>query len=103
MNITEVRDKKSPEALEPKDTITPVEDRVTEAVEEMEQGIVYHDEIRRFSERAEWADLNQGFQTGTYNSAHIGIRWGPSHRIRPRPAKPTQPPEKPEKDSGSKP
>src|SRR5579864_7484730 len=37
---------------------------------------------RRTSDRNEQQDLNQGMETGTHSSAHQGVNWGPSYRMR---------------------
>ena len=46
--------------------------------EEMEQ----QEERFRSNERNEQQDLNQGMETGTHPSAHQGVNWGPSYRVR---------------------
>jgi hypothetical protein len=40
------------------------------------------EEGRRTTEQNEQQDLNQGMATGTHSSAHGGINWGPSYRMR---------------------
>lgn len=40
------------------------------------------EERRRTNEQNEQQDLNQGMATGTHSSAHGGINWGPSYRLR---------------------
>jgi len=44
-------------------------------------------DARREHERAGLEDLNQGFQTGTYDYRKPGVKWGPSYRVRKRAAK----------------
>lgn len=64
------------------------ERRATEQTEEhdLNQGLEAEEEQleegRRTTERNEQQDLNQGMETGTHSSAHQGVSWGPSYRIR---------------------
>ena len=37
---------------------------------------------RSAAQTSEQQDLNQGMATGTHSSAHGGINWGPSYRLR---------------------
>ena len=47
-----------------------------EAEEELRQ------EERLTGERIEQHDLNQGIDTGTHSSTHLGVNWGASYRMR---------------------
>jgi hypothetical protein len=55
-------------------------DAETELRDEMGQ----REETRHTHEQNEQQDLNQGMATGTHSSAHRGIHWGPSYRMRSR-------------------
>lgn len=50
--------------------------------EEIREEMDLREEERRASERNEQQNLNQGMAMATHSSAHGGIRWGPSHRLR---------------------
>jgi hypothetical protein len=41
------------------------------------------EEQRRTDEQIEQQDLNQGMDTGTHSSAHLGVNWGSAYRLRP--------------------
>jgi DUF2934 family protein len=49
---------------------------------ELREEMGQHEEKRRTNERNEQQDLNQGMVTGTHSSAHSGINWGPSYRLK---------------------
>lgn len=51
---------------------------------EMELEMEDRQNARREHEREGLEDLNQGFQTGTYDSRKAGVKWGPSYRVRKR-------------------
>lgn len=63
------------------------EERKSEIVDEMERSMEDRQQARRDRELAEQEDLNQGIQTGTYDSRRSGINWGPSYRRRRKVAK----------------
>ncbi len=54
-----------------------------EAEEELRQETELRQEERVIGERIEQQDLNQGMDTGTHSSTHLGVDWGPSFRMRP--------------------
>jgi hypothetical protein len=54
-----------------------------EAEEQLRQEIELREEERLTGERIEQQDLNQGMDTGTHSSTHVGVDWGPSYRVRP--------------------
>jgi hypothetical protein len=54
---------------------------------EMELEMEDRQNARREHEREGFEDLNQGFQTGTYDYRRLGVKWGPSYRVRKRAAK----------------
>jgi hypothetical protein len=69
------------------------EQRESEIADEMEAEMEERDEARQAGERSELEDLNVGgLQTGTYDSPHRGVHWGPSYRVRRKAAKPSQGP-----------
>jgi Protein of unknown function (DUF2934) len=53
------------------------------AEEELRQEVELRQEERLTGERIEQQDLNQGLDTGTHSSTHLGVEWGPSYRVRP--------------------
>jgi hypothetical protein len=53
-----------------------------EVEKELREEMNQREEGRRTNEQNEQADLNQGMATGTHSSAHGGIHWGPSYRMR---------------------
>jgi len=53
-----------------------------EAEGELREELGQREEGRRTNERIEQQNLNQGSATGTHSSAHGGIHWGPSYRMR---------------------
>jgi hypothetical protein len=53
-----------------------------ESEEELREDMGQRQEIRRTNEQNKQQDLNQGMATGTHSSAHGGIRWGASYRIK---------------------
>lgn len=61
------------------------DERKDDAANELEAEIEQRDEARIQDDRAEREDLNQGMDTGTHDSIHRGVNWGPSYRVRPRP------------------
>ena len=63
-----------------------------ETAAEMESEIKVRDEVRAEDDRAEREDLNQGMDTGTHDSIHRGVNWGPSYRVRPKEEKPNTAP-----------
>jgi len=69
-----------------------IDDRKSEAAEEMESEIEERDQARVQDDRAEQEDLNQGMDTGTHDSTRRGVNWGPSYRIRPKTTKPNDTP-----------
>ena len=54
-----------------------------EAEQELRQEVELRQEERHTSERIEQQDLNQGMDTGTHSSTHLGVNWGPSYRMKP--------------------
>jgi hypothetical protein len=62
--------------------MTTIEDGKSNTAEEMESEMEERDQARREEESGDWEDLNQGIQTGTHGSTHLGVRWGPSYRTR---------------------
>ena len=54
------------------------------AEEELREEVELREEERLTEERIEQQDINQGMDTGTHSSAHRGVRWSPSYRIRPK-------------------
>ncbi len=54
-----------------------------EAEEELRKEVELKEEARITGERIEQQDLNQGMDTGTHSSAHRGVNWGPSYRMKP--------------------
>lgn len=55
-----------------------------EAEQEFRQEVELRDEERVREEEIEQQDLNQGMDTGTHSSTHLGVDWGPEYRLRPR-------------------
>jgi Protein of unknown function (DUF2934) len=53
-----------------------------EAEKELRQEMELREEERLTEERIEQQDLNQGMDTGTHSSTHLGVDWGPSYRVR---------------------
>jgi Protein of unknown function (DUF2934) len=53
-----------------------------EAEEKLREEMGQREDGRRAHEQNEQQDLNQGMATGTHSSAHAGIHWGPSYRMR---------------------
>ena len=53
-----------------------------EAEQELRQEVELRQEERHTSERIEQQDLNQGMDTGTHSSTHLGVNWSPSYRMR---------------------
>ncbi len=49
---------------------------------QMELEMEDRQEARREQEREGSEELNQGFQTGTYDYRKTGVKWGPSYRTR---------------------
>ena len=72
-----------------------VDDRKSEAADEMESELEERDEARVQDDRAEREDLNQGMNTGTHDSTRRGVKWGPSYRVRTKTTKTTKPNEPP--------
>ena len=54
----------------------------SEAAKELGQEMELRQEGRLTGERIEQQDLNQGMDTGTHSSTHLGVKWGPSYRVR---------------------
>src|ERR1035437_6819616 len=54
----------------------------SEAAEESGQEMELRQEGRLTGERIEQQDLNQGMDTGTNSSTHLGVNWGASYRVR---------------------
>ena len=54
-----------------------------EAEEELREEVELREEERLTEERIEQQDLNQGMDTGTHSSTHLGVNWGSSYRVRP--------------------
>ena len=52
------------------------------AEEELNQEAEVRQEERVAGEQIEQQDLNQGMDTGTHSSTHLGVKWGPSYRGR---------------------
>jgi hypothetical protein len=53
-----------------------------EAAGDLRQEMEVRQEGRLTGERIEQQDLNQGMDTGTHSSTHLGVKWGPSYRVR---------------------
>ncbi len=70
------------------------DERNSKAAEEMESEMEDRDAARAQDDRAEQEDLTQGMDTGTHDSTHRGVKWGPSYRVRPKPAQPSEGPTK---------
>ncbi len=49
---------------------------------EADPGLDDREEGRQDDDRADEQDLNQGMDTGTHDSIHRGVRWGPADRIK---------------------
>jgi hypothetical protein len=58
------------------------EHALTKGLEAEEQQL---EETRKAAERNEQQDLNQGFDTGTHDTARHGVDWGPAYQV-PSPA-----------------
>jgi len=54
-----------------------------EAEQELRQDVELRQEERHTSERIEQQNLNQGMDTGTHSSTHLGVNWGSSYRMKP--------------------
>jgi hypothetical protein len=54
----------------------------SEAAGKLGQEMELRQERRLTGERIEQQDLNQGMDTGTHSSTHLGVKWGPSYRGR---------------------
>jgi hypothetical protein len=70
------------------------DERKNEAANQLESEMEQRDEARALDDRAEREDLNQGMDTGTHDSIHRGVNWGPEFRVRPRPNPPNEEPKK---------
>ena len=68
------------------------DERKSEAAAEIESEAEVRDEARAEDDRAEREDLTQGMDTGTHDSIHRGVNWGPSYRVRPKAEKPNTEP-----------
>ena len=68
------------------------DERKSEAAAEIESEAEVRDGARAEDDRAEREDLNQGMDTGTHDSIHRGVNWGPSYRVRPKAEKPNTEP-----------
>jgi hypothetical protein len=68
------------------------DERKSETAAEIESEAEVRDEARAEDDRAEREDLNQGMDTGTHDSIHRGVNWGPSYRVRPKAEKPNTEP-----------
>ena len=55
-----------------------------EAEEDLRQEVELREKERVTGERIEQEVLNQGMDTGTHSSAHLGVDWSPAYRLRPR-------------------
>jgi hypothetical protein len=64
------------------------DERKSETAAEIESEAEVRDEARAEDDRAEREDLTQGMDTGTHDSIHRGVNWGPSYRVRPKAEKP---------------
>lgn len=64
------------------------EERKDKTAEGMELEMEDREAFRREREQGRFEDLNQGIQTGTYDSRRTGIKWGPSYRLRKKARKP---------------
>jgi hypothetical protein len=53
-----------------------------EAADELRQEMELRQDGRLTGERIEQQDLNQGMDTGTHSSTHLGVNWGSSYRVR---------------------
>lgn len=60
-----------------------------EVEEELREEVELREEERLTEEQIEQQDINQGMDTGTHSSAHRGVNWGPSFRIRAETAPPS--------------
>jgi hypothetical protein len=65
-------------------------ERKSEVADDMESEMEERDDARVQDDRAEREDLNQGMDTGTHDSTHRGVKWGPSYKMRPRTTKPNE-------------
>ncbi len=71
----------------------------SEIADDLEAEMDVRDENRLVSERAQRQDLTQGMDTGTHDSVHRGVDWGPEFSIHEKP-KPAAPPAEPERQIG---
>jgi hypothetical protein len=55
-----------------------------EAEQELRQEVELREEERLIGERIEQQNLNQGMDTGTHSSTHLGVDWGPSYSVKPQ-------------------
>ncbi len=60
-----------------------VESDSLETEKDLRQEVELRQEGRLRSEQIQQQDLNQGMDTGTHSSEHLGVDWGPSYRMRP--------------------
>jgi hypothetical protein len=58
------------------------DERKSKIADQMEQEMEDRDDERVQEDRAERENLNQGMDTGTHDSIHRGVKWGPSYRVR---------------------
>lgn len=68
------------------------DERKSKVADEMESKMEDREEARVQDDRAEREDLNQGMDTGTHDSTHRGVKWGPSYKVRRETAKPNEEP-----------
>jgi Protein of unknown function (DUF2934) len=54
-----------------------------EAEQDLRHEVELRQEERHTGERIEQQDLNQGMDTGTHSSSHLGVKWGSSYRMKP--------------------
>lgn len=73
-------------------TMGATDERKTKVADEMESEMEARDDNRVQDERAEREDVNQGMETGTHDSIHRGVKWGPAYRLRRKTAKPSEEP-----------
>jgi DUF2934 family protein len=52
-----------------------------EAEEHLRQEMEVREDERLTGERNQQQDVNQGMDTGTHSSTHLGVDWGPSYRV----------------------
>ncbi len=70
------------------------DERKNDAADQMESEMKERDDARALNDRAEREDLTQGMDTGTHDSIHRGVNWGPAFRVRPKTNKPDEEPKK---------